>query len=97
MESQKHIHVYRASSGFFCFVKLIIYFIITKPMKISVESTWDRISFTNLYRFICGIVCWCYNEISTAFLIMDLVSGERVQKLHNTECNKSASEALKTE
>jgi uncharacterized membrane-anchored protein YitT (DUF2179 family) len=61
------------------------------------ESIWDQMSFTILYCVICGIVCWCYTEKVTTFRIMDLVSGEKVQKLRNTECNKSASESLKTE
>jgi uncharacterized membrane-anchored protein YitT (DUF2179 family) len=81
----------------FLFVKLINYFIITKPMDISMESIWDQISFTVLYCVICGTVCRCYNEKSTTFRIMVLVSGEKVQKLLNTECNKSASEPLKIE
>lgn len=94
----RSIYVYTGQAlDIFWFVKLIIYFIITKPMEMSMESIWDRISFTVLYCVICGIVCWCYNENSTAFWMMDLVSGERVQKLHNTECNKTASEELKTE
>lgn len=66
-------------------------------MDISMESIWDQMSFTTLYCIICGIVCLCYTETSTAFRIMDFVSGEKVQKLHNTDCNKSASEALNTE
>ena len=82
---------------FFWFVKLINYFSLTKPMDISMESIWDQISFTILYFVICGHVCRRYTEKSITFRIMDLVSGENVQKLHNTECNKSASESLKAE
>jgi len=81
----------------FWFVKLINYFIIAKPMDISMESIWDQMSFTILYCVSCGIVCRCYIEKSITCRIMDLVSGEKVQKLHNTECNKSASESFKTE
>jgi len=82
---------------FFGFVELINYFIITKPMDISMESIRDQISFTISYCVICGIVCRCYTEKGTTFRIMDIVSGEKVKKLRNTECNKSASESLKTE
>ena len=95
--SESHTRIQGKLWIFFWFVKLIIYFIITKPMYISVESIWDQMSFTILYCVICGIFCRCYIEKTTAFRIMDLVSGEKVQKLHNIECNKSASESLKTE
>ena len=63
---------------FFWFVKLINYFIVTKPMDISMQSILDQMSFTVLYGVICGIVCRCYTEKNTAFWIMDLVSGKKV-------------------
>jgi len=77
MKRQKHKHVYRASCGFFWFVKLINYFILTNPRTFQWKVLGSNV--------VCGHVCRCYTEKSITFRIMELVSGEKVQKLHNTE------------